>query len=276
VREEEESRKAGWIVGSNRNWSQDEENYLSDKWGTVSVKSIAKYLNRTEGGVINKAERMKLGSFLGNGEYVTWHQLLIVIGIEGGSGYKNRSWIKNRNFPIHTKKVRECSFKVVYINEFWKWAEKNQSFIDFSNFEENSIGEEPRWVKDKRRHDIEVNRKYIKTPWTKTEDERLKKLLKDYKYTYDDLSKMIRRTTGAIQRRVCDLKIKERPVKADNHIKWTDEEYKSLWNMLDGGYSYELMAEKIGKSSKAIRGRVYSFYGTENLDKVREVRKLVS
>jgi hypothetical protein len=46
--------------------------------------------------------------------------------------------------------------------------------------------------------------------------------------------------------------------------------------MVDSGYSYELIAEKIGKSSKALRGRVYSFYRTENLDKAREKRKLVS
>jgi hypothetical protein len=263
-------------MGSNRNWTEYEENYLADKWGTVSSKAIAKHLNRTESGVINKVLRMRLGSFLENGEYVSWHQLLIALGVVGGMGYKATSWIKNRSFPIKTKKVRECSFKVVYLKDFWKWAEQNQSFLDFSLFEENSLGEEPQWSKAKRRHDIEVNRKYIKTPWTRTEDERLKKLLKDYKYTYADLSKMLRRTTGAIQRRVCDLELMERPIKADNHIKWTDEEYQTLWSMVDSGFSYELMAEKIGKSSKAIRGRIYSFFGTENLDKVRAKRKLVS
>lgn len=263
------------VMGRKPNWSQDEENYLSDKWGTLSLKAIAKHLGRTESGVANKASRMKLGSFLESGEYISWHQLLIALGIDSG-GYKNISWIKNRNFPIRTKKVRECSFKVVNLKDFWKWAEQNQSFLNFALFEENSLGAEPLWVKAKRRHDIEVNRKYIRTPWTKTEDERLKKLLRDYKYTYDDLSKMLRRTTGAIQRRCCDLKLKERPVKADNHIKWTNEEYQALWNMVESGFSYELIAENIGKSTKAIRGVIYRYYGTENLDKVRERRKLVS
>jgi hypothetical protein len=200
----------------------------------------------------------------------------LALGLDCGGGYKTKSWIENRECPVKTKKVRNCSFKIVYMKDFWKWAEKNQNFLDFTKFQENDLGEEPVWAKEKRRHDIYTNRNYIKTPWTKTDDERLKKLLKNYKYSYKDLSKMLRRTDGAIQRRIIDFKLKERPIKADNHIKWTDEEYQALWTMIDSGYSYELIAEKIGKSAKAIRGRVYSFYGTENLDKARMKRKLVS
>jgi len=45
--------------------------------------------------------------------------------------------------------------------------------------------------------------------------------------------------------------------------------------LLDSGVSYEVMSEIIGKSVKAIRGKVYWIYGTETLDKVREKRKAV-
>jgi len=77
--------------------------------------------------------------------------------------------------------------------------------------------------------------------------------------------------TGAIQTRICYLGLKERPIKADNHIKWTDEEWDKVLSMVLAGYKYELIAEKIDRSSKAIRGKMGREFCTENLDKVREI-----
>jgi len=250
-------------------WTEKECDYLQEKWGTVSLKGIAKNLNRSENSILLKVQHLGLSPFLESGDYITWHQLLVALGIDSSGMYKNISWIKNRGCPVKMKKVNKCSFKIIYLDDFWKWAEKNIDFLDFSGFEEKSLGVEPGWVKEKRRRDIASNQNYIKSPWTRTEDERLKKLLRDYKYSYSDISKMLRRTNGAIQRRRCDLKIMERPIKADNHIKWTDKQYGALLDLISKGYGYEYMAEVIGKSSKAIRGKVYSCYGTENLDKAR-------
>lgn len=258
-------------MGKARNWTKEEEEYLIEKWGTVSVKTLSKTLNRSENAIIVRKDRLGLGAFLDNGEYVTWHQLLRALGITGGSGYKITSWVKNREFPVHTKRVNSNSFRIVYLEEWWDWAEKNRDLLDFSKFEENVLGVEPEWVKEKRKHDVEKTRKYITTPWTKTEDEKLRRFVTKQKYTYDELSKMMRRTNGAIQRRLCDLGIKDRPIKADNHIRWTEKDFIKLGEMIKAGYGYDLIAENIGKSSKAVRGRVYQMYLTENLDKVRQI-----
>ena len=79
---------------------------------------------------------------------------------------------------------------------------------------------------------------------------------------------MFNRTDGAIQRRINDLGLMARPVKVSNHIKWTAEEYKQLGGMIKARYNYETMSDILGKSAKAIRGRVYDMYLTENLDNV--------
>lgn len=259
-------------MGQARNWTPEEKQYLSDNWGNLSVGTLMKKLNRSENAIRVMKQRLGLGVFLESGDYVTWNQFQIAIGCgNSGSGYKMKSWVENRGFPIHKKRVGSNSFKIVYIDEFWKWAEKNMDLLDFSKFEENTLGAEPEWAKEKRKRDFEKNRKYITTPWTQTEDAKLIYLLVQQKHTYAELSKMLRRTNGAIQRRICDLGIKERPVKADNHIRWTEQELKLLGELIKAGYGYELMAEKLGKSSKAIRGRVYSMYLTENLDKAREL-----
>ena len=256
-------------MGSGKNWTKQEDEYLIEKWGTVSVKYIAQKLNRSVNAINYRKNRLGLGAFLENGEYITWNQLSLALGKGTVDGYKMISWVKNRDFPVHQKRVNENTFKVVYLEEWWKWAEKNRDLLDFSTFEENILGKEPEWVKEKRKHDVEKKQKYIMTPWTKAEDEKLRRLVAKQQYTYDDLSKMLRRTNGAIQKRLCDLNIKDRPVKADNHTRWTEKEFEYLGEMIKAGYGYDLIAERIKKSSKACRGRVYQMYLTENLDKVR-------
>jgi len=264
------------ILGAGRKWTQEEYDYLQDKWGTVSLKTIAKKLGRSENAVLIKVGKLGLGPFLENGEYVTFNQLLHALGIRGSYNYKNISWIQNRGFPIQTKKVRNCSFRVVRLEDWWKWTEANQAFLDFSKFEENALGKEPDWVKEKRKRDFELSRKYKKTPWTPLEDKQLERLVNQYKYTYAEISKMMRRTEGAIQRRCVDLGLKGRPLRESPHNKWEDWQLETLDELLDSGMSYEHMSEVISKSVKAIRGKVYCLYGTENLDKVRAKRKAVS
>lgn len=255
-----------------KKWTKEEIEYLEDKWGTVSVKTIANNLGRTENAVVVKKTKLGLGAFLNSGDYITWNQLMAAIGVDNsGSGYKMISWVKNRWFPIHYKVVKSNRFKIVYLDEFWLWAEENRDFIDFSKMEENIIGKEPDWVKQQRKLDFEKNQKIKTTPWTQLEDEKLKRLLKEFKYSYLELSKILNRSDGAIQRRICDLRLKERPIKADNHINWTDEEFKVLVKLVKQGASYQHISDAINKSVKAIRGRVYNMYITENLDAVRKL-----
>ncbi len=249
-------------------WTEEEKQYLEDNWGTVPIKSIATHLNRSVDAILVKKVKLGLGAFLDNGEYITYRQLLVALNIVGGMSYKNISWIKNKSFPVKYKQVKDCKFKVVYMNDFWKWAEANRGMIDWSRVEKNILGKEPGWVKKQRKADYQKNLKVKTTPWTVAEDKKLHDLLKQFKYSYTDLSKLLRRTEGAIQRRVVDLGLKERPLKLDNHTKWTPQEYLRLGEMIKQGLSYELMSDELGKSTKGIRGRVYSMYLTESLDKV--------
>lgn len=253
-----------------RKWTEKEEQYLIENWGTVSITSIAKRLGRTKHAVTIHKNRMGLGAFLDSGDYITWNQFIQALGLSYGT-YRLKSWVENKNFPLRQKRVDKNVFKVVYLDEWWDWAYENQSFLDFSKFEENILGEEPEWAKEKRKKDFEKSCKFTSDPWTKQEDEHLKYLVAAHKYTVDEISKMTKRTCGAIQRRLVDLNIKDRPLKADNHTLWTDEQLYQLGELIKSGYDYELIAEILGKSSKACRGRVYSMYLTENLDKARKL-----
>lgn len=255
-------------MGSNKNWTDKEKQYLEDNWGSVSIGTIVKHLGRSNNAILIMKQRLSLGQFLQGGDYVTWNQLIKTLGYKGG-GYMIKTWITDRGFPIHTKRVNNNSFKVIYIDEFWMWAETHKAFVDFSKLEENALGKEPEWVKSKRKLDYEQKRRIKTTPWTPLEDAKLSMLISKQKYSFSDISKELQRTCGAIQRRCRDLNLKDRPVKADNHTPWNQDEISRLDCLIKEGYKYEAIAENIGKSAKAIRGFVYRFYLTENLDRVR-------
>lgn len=254
-------------MGIGRSWSAEEIAYLEEKWGVTSIPAIANKLNRSINSIKCKAQKLGLGRFYHQGEYVTLHQLIIAIGQKQNYSYLNER-LERDGFPIKYKIMINEKVKVVYIKEFWEWTKINQSKIDFSNFEENMLGPEDEWVKVKRKNDKLKKKTFKTTPWTAQEDRRLEQELNKYKYSYKELSEMFNRTEGALQRRICDLGLKARPLKANNHIKWTDEEYHQLGEMIKARYNYESMSRELGKSAKAIRGRVYDMYITENLDKV--------
>ncbi len=215
---------------------------------------------------------MGLAPFLESGEYITLNQLLIAVtGSNSAYSYKAISWIKNRGLPVHSKRNNQCSFKVVYIDEFWKWAEKNRSFIDFSKMEPLILGIEPPWVEEQRKKDYAAFAIQRKDPWTTLDDQRLIHLLKQHKYGYAELSAQLHRSAGAIQRRCTDLGLKERPVKADNHTPWSEKDFQIITNGIRSGASYTEIGLLVGRSEKAVRGRVFETYRTEVADKVRSM-----
>ena len=256
-----------------KRWTPAEETYLQDRWGIASIPAISKKLGRSVSAVRIRAHRLGLGPALMGGEYITLNQLLFAVkGTNAGGNYTMKSWVENRGLPVHTKKVINNSFRVVYLNEFWEWAEKNRSFLDFSKMEPLALGAEPDWVAEQRKKDFQAFSLQRKDPWTTEEDSRLIYLLKQHKYGYAELSEMLRGSAGAIQRRCTDLGIKERPIKADNHSKeamWTDEDFRILADGIRRGDSYMQIGRLLGKSEKAIRGKVYFVYLTESADKVR-------
>ena len=53
-------------------WSKEEEEFLTENWGNLSIKAIAKKLNRSKNAIEVRKNRLGLGSFLenrGKGKY---------------------------------------------------------------------------------------------------------------------------------------------------------------------------------------------------------------
>lgn len=245
---------------------------MQENWGTLSVNAICKKLKRSRNGIMVRVNRLGLPPFFESGDYITMHQLILALGYGASDSYKVKSWIQNRGFPVKNKRHSQKVVRVVYLDEFWLWAEKNRSFLDFSQMEPLALGEEPEWVAEQRKKDAKAFALQRKDPWTPGDDHLLQRLLKEHRYGYAELSAILHRSAGAIQRRCQDLGIKERPVKADNHSaesKWTERDFEILADGIRNGDSYTVIGNALGKSEKAVRGKVYFVYLTENADKVR-------
>lgn len=262
-------------MGQARNWTEAELDRLREEWGMYSVGTLAKRLNRSECAIILMARRLCLGAHLRSSDLISINVLLQELGLsKKGGGYSwNVDKLKNAGLPIHMHKVKNCSFRMVDIEEFWTFAEKNRHMFDFSKLEENVLGAEPAWVKVKRAEDFKkacvVNPK--KHPWTEAEEKELLRLLRTYRYTCTEIAERLHRSEGSIVRRMQDLGIKERPLIADKNGKWTEEDLQTVARMIKSGSNYEVMSGVLGKSAKAIRGRVFNMYLSENLNKVSKL-----
>lgn len=265
-------RRRSAPLGS-RTWTADELTYLNENWGMVPVKTICKRLNRTKAGVTTKARKLGLGAFCDSGDYITLNQLLAAVtGTNNAYGYKITSWVSNRGMPVRHRLINEKRVRVIYLEEFWAWAEKNRSFLDFSKMEPLALGKEPNWVAEQRKKDFEAYALQRKDHWTSVDDSRLKYLLSQQKYTWAEITDMMHRSHGAIQRRCRDLGIKDRPVSLPLTGKkgtWTEQDFRALAEGIRHGDSYAAIGKAVGRSEKCVRSKVYNDYLTENADKVR-------
>lgn len=249
------NRKPG---NAKKKWTQAEENYLQEAWGKTGLKSIAKHLGRSENAVIVRIQRLGLGPGLQAGERISWNQFVIALsGKNGGSYLKKR--LLAAGFPVHTQIIRgqnKARFTTVDIDEFWKFAEQNKDLFDFSKMEAYAFGPEPEWATLKRKVDTERLRKGREhnDPWTPAQDTELRRLLSLYKYTYTEIAEKLKRSEGAIKRRIITLDIKERPIRQPSR-PWTEAEEQELIRMREQGYGWDNIAAKLDRTALCVRGK---------------------
>ncbi|MFW5436587.1 hypothetical protein [Paenibacillus apiarius] len=242
-------------MGRGRTWSKEEVSYLEDVWGTVSIKGIAKKLNRTLTAVKVKAAKLSLGDARFMSDVITVNQLAVALQRERSILL---NWEQKYNLPVRKKLF--CStarVAVVSYQDFWKWAEHHKELLNLAKLEENILGPEPGWAKTKRKADQQRSQKSKQAiDWTPEEDQQLLQVLETKNVTYPYLAKMFDRSEASIKRRLHDLGAKIRPVRLNNHIKYTQEEVQKLVRMAEEGHSFEAIGQALGKSALGVRGKL--------------------
>ena len=142
------------VMSGKRRWTHEEDETLREMWGTHPIDSICAKLGRSRDAIAVRKTKLKLGRFYDASEYITVNRLHKILSGKNVNSYQLISWVQNRGLPIMNK-TRGPGYKVrcIHLKDFWKWAEKNRDFIDFSKFERNSLGPEPDWVAAQRKFD---------------------------------------------------------------------------------------------------------------------------
>ena len=140
-----------------RKWTLEDETFLQDNWGQLSLNSICTHLKRSEHAIKVRANVLGLGAFYESGDYITLNQLVLAFGMgKSSSGYVVQSWVKTRHLPIHYKRFGESRVRIVYLEEFWKWAKTNRSFVNFSTANISSLFNSVKLLKSNLKHLLRI------------------------------------------------------------------------------------------------------------------------
>lgn len=237
-----------------RNWTAEEKDYLDLSWGSVSLPHIAKKLDRSPVAVKLKAYRMGLGDPVLSADGISLNQLSFTLDISYNILLR---WIDEYKLPARRRRL-SIKQRILMVNydQFWAWADNHRHLLDFSRIEKFALGKEPDWVAVMRDLDASSVSAGKKGPWTEEDDRLLKSMVNAHCYTYPEISKRLRRTEAAVKRRLYDLKIKARPIRQNNHIKYTQKETQDLLRFYKEGMPIDKIAERLGKSSLGIRGKL--------------------
>ncbi|PHV72158.1 hypothetical protein CS063_01395 [Sporanaerobium hydrogeniformans] len=242
-------------MGRGKKWTKEEIEFLEESYGQLSVEAIANRLNRTLSSIDNKSYRLGLGAIADAGEYITFNRVAQVLYKKPNSSC--RDYLIAHGIPVKKKKFITTTFLIVYPKDLWKWLKENKDKVNFKYMEPGDFGyPEPKWADIKRQSD-KANAKFNGRPWSRSEEKQLIFLVNQYKYTNRQLSVLLNRTECAIYRKLIELKVMARPLRADPHSVWTKEQIDLLLQLKAQGYNYHDIALKLGnKSVKAIKGKL--------------------
>jgi len=191
-------------MGSTKNWTKEEIEYLNENWGMVTLSYLSKRLKRTMIGVVLKAKRMGFGPSSRADEYITAGQVAVLLSVDG---HTVERWIKKYNLKT-TRKVLlfKTRFYLVKLPDLCKWLKNNQDKFDSRRIELYSLGHEPPWLKMKRIKDKELAKNRFKI-WTKLEVQRL---IINYKnMRYRKIAQLLDRSYASVDKKVHRLRRQE-------------------------------------------------------------------
>lgn len=257
-------------------WTKNDYDFMAQNWGKLSKKEIAQKLNRSLEAVHVKAERIGLKNYFIYSEEMTLNSLYQLIYNRSFDSYTVGIWEKY-DCPIYKTVPNDTlEMRTIKLSEFIEWFKEHKRLVDLTFSDDNCFGsDEPEWIKEKRQADKRAAAYGLHNKvWTKNEDATLISMLKEHKYGYREISVTLKRTEGAIKRRLCDLKIKERPIKAPNHNPWTEKEIAIVKDLYIKGYKSCVIAEEINRSALAINGLLerHKYFGVPVLKGGKNVR----
>ena len=233
------------MATNQKKWTSEEVEYLENSWGIIPLAKISKKLGRSNKAVSTKAGRLGLGKALDNTDHVTAKHIAKALGICAKTVVR---WINDEELPakhIALGKVRKNW--LINIDDFWKWAENNQHLINLYKLEENILGKEPQWAKEKRKRDYRFRKREKK--YSKAEDEEI---IRNYGVIEaKEIAQALGRTPVSVRRRASRLNLDKKKI----GIPWTEEEVIFMVKAKSRGQTYDEISIELGRTFSSVKNK---------------------
>ena len=177
----------------NKKWAKEELEILMDNWGKLSIKEIAKRVNRTPTAVEIKGRRLQLGWQM---TAYSSTEVANILGISHRTIYNYMSAGIIEAKKDKTKMKRYVSTEA----QIMKFMREHQDLWDTRKININLYSRKPKWYLEKEKTDKEKNIKNMQR-WGELE---VKIIVDRYRrgYTYEEIASETGRTSSAVYKKL--------------------------------------------------------------------------
>lgn len=190
-------------------YTEQEIDLIEELAGLKSLNIIAQKLGRPKKGVWVKMVELGCADFHMEAGTYSAKALSEIIGV---SHETVRRWILTKDLPARKRgrqygvNKRNMAYHI-HPEDFWKWAKKNKSFVEFNKIEPDILLPEPEWVEEERK------KQFYNPPkqkiWTDEEDEKLLRMYYKEALKQREIAERLGRTQNSIEKRLGLLRRKE-------------------------------------------------------------------
>lgn len=243
------------IEYNNNFWSEEEINILTELSSKVYIRQIAKILNRTEGAIISKANKMGLNYITLEKTY-TDEELKYIKdnwGIITVNDMARKLGVSRRMIQTQADKM---NLPKLGNNPYKKWTDENLKKLDTLS-SKKSITELAKYFNTTNDAIISVARKngiYLdnddRVHWTDEDNETLKELSKNLDLS--EIALKMNRPTSAIRLQAKRQNIDIIPNKKSIESVWTEENNNQLQMLVDEGKSLLEICNLMNKKDSTV------------------------
>ena len=235
------------LIQDRRAWTNEEENYLKEQWGTKSVESIAKNLKRTIFSLKVKAVKMHLGPMIRNNtEMLSVSDIVEILGVSRDR--ITTTWVKHGLKLKKKRLTKHVSYYFITWEDLLEFLKENQSEWDSRLVDDYMLGEEEAWLIEKRKRDSLENPLWYRR-WTEEEiirAEFLFKIGKSYNEIADDLKRSEQMVAELLRNRGYSYRLAQ--FWKGSELKYLIDNYQNM--------TYEQIADKLGRTEKAVSAKL--------------------
>lgn len=229
-------------------WTEEEISFLIENTGKLSLEQIARKLGRSYCSTVAKADKHGVANGKMLSTLYTSNQLSKVLGVACSTISR---WTIDMGLKYRWKRYRTTfRFKMIGIEDFYQWGESHQDIIDTRKIRADNLGNEPDWLKEKRKRDAAQPGKHTQL-WTKAEEQQLIAMY-DAGVCKEDVALRLGRTESGVQRKADRLKASGYlaiDIKGDFY---TDMQTKALLEYRAQGMTYREIGQITGRSKGSI------------------------